>query len=177
MRLHIGCGPKVLPGWINIDVVEGPHVHRWDPLDLPLKDGSVSHILSEHAFEHFGFAEEERLFRECLRVLAPGGVLEIEVPDLEWTCRTFVDAADAFEAFYRIGSADHYFGRGRAFDQRWGIITTMLFGNQNGPGQFHKNGYTEGKLRAIAKLLGFSGLKIAGLFNKGGRALRAEFVK
>ena len=39
---------------------------------------------------------------------------------------------------------------GRALDQRWGILQTMFFGNQNGAGQFHRSAYTEGKLRAIA---------------------------
>jgi len=31
----------------------------------------------------------------------------------------------------------------------------MIFGSQNGPGQAHRNAYTEGKLRAVMERLGF----------------------
>ncbi len=55
-----------------------------------------------------------------------------------------------------VGAVDHYAGCGRALDQRWGILQTMFFGNQNGAGQFHRSAYTEGKLRAIAGAAGRS---------------------
>ena len=37
---------------------------------------------------------------------------------------------------------------------RWGYLTATLFGNQNGAGQFHRNGYTRAKLVAICARLG-----------------------
>ena len=178
MKLHIGCGPKVLEGWVNLDsVARAPGVRTdLDVLALPFADGSATHILAEHVFEHFAFAEEERLWRECRRLLAPGGLLEIEVPDFEWVCATFLAAQDEFRAFYVTGHADHYFGHGRDLGQRWSILQTMVFGNQNGPGQFHRSAYTEGKLRAIAAMLGFAGIAVERLFNKGGQALRARIT-
>ncbi len=179
IRLHIGCGPNILDGWVNIDsVARAPGVRTdVDPLAMPFPDGAVAEILAEHVFEHFAFAEEERLWRECARVLRPGGLLTIEVPDFEWVCQRFLAAEDRFRAFYVTGSADHYFGAGRALDQRWGILQTMFFGNQNGAGQFHKSAYTRGKIRDIAAMLGFAGLDQHTLFNKGGQAIRAVLTR
>lgn len=178
-RLNIGCGPNVLPGWVNIDrVARGPGVRTdVDLTALPFADSTVTEILAEHVCEHFTFADEALIWPEFARVLTPGGRLVVEVPDFEWVCRTFLDANDEWRDFYRVGAADHYAGCGRALDQRWGILQTMFFGNQNGAGQFHHSAYTEAKLRALAAMLGFADIDVARLFNKGGQALRATLVR
>jgi len=178
-RLHIGCGTNPLPGWINIDRearADGV-VTDVNPAALPYADASVDEVLSEHVFEHFGAAEEQAVWREMARVIRPGGVLTVEVPDFEWVCETFLAAKDEWREFYQVGHPDHYAGHGRALDQRWGILQTMFFGNQNGPGQFHRTAYTEQKLRALAAMLGFQTITVKSIFNKGGQALRATLTR
>lgn len=178
MKLHLGCGRRVLPGFVNIDrFVEEDGVENHDILNLPYPDGSVSLILAEHMIEHLPFQQEEAFWREAHRLLKPGGVLEVEVPDMEWLCRAFLEGKDDFREFYKVGAADHYFGNGRAVDQRWGIITTHFFGNQNGPGQFHHCAYTEAKLKRVSAMIGFSNCDVQTLFNKGAQCLRAHIVK
>jgi predicted SAM-dependent methyltransferase len=154
VRLNIGCGANTLPGWINIDHYAGlPGVTEdVDATDMPYADGSVDAILAEHVLEHFSLAEERLVWREMARVLRPGGTLTVEVPDFEWVCSTFLSANDDWREFYVVGATDHYAGCGRALDQRWGILQTMFFGNQNGTGQYR-------------------------LFNKGGQALRARLER
>ena len=76
-----------------------------------------------------------------------------------------------------MGNIDHYFGHGKSYEHRWGMITTHFFGNQNGEGQFHKNGYTKKKFEDIAKLVGFSSCEVIKLVNKGAGAIRARLVK
>lgn len=179
MRLHLGCGPKILPGWINVDrVAQSPEVRTdIDPTALPFPDASIGEILAEHLFEHFSFAEEARVWSEIARVLKPDGTLTLEVPDFAWVCETFLACHDDFRAFYQVGALDHYAGHGRSLDQRWGILQTMFFGNQNGEGQFHKSAYTEAKLRALAVMLNFAAIEVTRIFNKGGQALRATFTR
>ena len=77
LRLHIGCGLNIRPGWVNIDrVARAPGVVTdVDPAALPYPDGTVSEVLAEHVFEHFSFVEEEMVWREMARVLRPGGKL------------------------------------------------------------------------------------------------------
>lgn len=179
LRLHIGCGTNPLAGWVNIDRaarVLGV-VTDIDPTTLPYPDHSVDAVLAEHVFEHFSFAEESAVWQEMARVLRPGGTLTIEVPDFEWVCATFLASKDEWREFYVVGSLDHYAGCGRALDQRWGILQTMFFGNQNGVGQFHRSAYTASKLRSIAHLLGFRSITIETVFNKGGQALRAALTR
>lgn len=178
-RLNIGCGTNVLAGWVNIDrAARVPGVRTdIDLAALPFADGSVAAILAEHVLEHLTFAEEKPVWHELARVLRRGGELTIEVPDFEWVCGTFLNASDDWREFYIVGHKDHYAGCGRALDQRWGILQTMFFGNQNGSGQFHHSAYTAGKLRALARFLDFAGVSIESRFSKGGMALRATFTR
>jgi SAM-dependent methyltransferase len=90
IKLHFGCGPRALPGWVNID---GWHFSGIDiPTDLrqrlPLDDMSCRLIFTEHVFEHIDADFRLPVLREFLRVLRPGGTLRIVVPD----CEQFVNA-------------------------------------------------------------------------------------
>lgn len=83
LLLHLGCGPRRLEGWINADLAGRQKIDL--ALDarkrLPFPAGSLDAIFSEHLLEHLDYDEAERLLRECARVLKPGGVVRIVVPD------------------------------------------------------------------------------------------------
>lgn len=178
MKLHLGCGPNIKDGYINVDAfVDAPGVKKYDIFDLPLEDNSVDEILAEHLIEHIKFKDEEKFWKECFRVLKKGGKLRVETPDMEWLCKVFVENVDDFKSFYQVGAVDHYFGNGKSVEHRWGILTTHFFGNQNGEGQFHYNGYTKQKLEKIMELIGFTSCEVQKIFNKGAQALVAEFKK
>ena len=81
LKLHVGCGKGILPGWINIDVDPAPLALNvlWG---LPFPDRSVSHVFVSHMLEHLFFPRDVRFFlAEVRRVMAPGGVVRIVVPD------------------------------------------------------------------------------------------------
>jgi len=60
----------------------GPQVKVLDLLKpLPFRDGSAACIYAGEVWEHFEYADAARLTAECFRVLAPGGVLRLCVPD------------------------------------------------------------------------------------------------
>lgn len=50
---------------------------------LPFTDATFTFVFSEHFFEHLFMDEAFELFRECFRVLPPGGVLRTAVPDAD----------------------------------------------------------------------------------------------
>lgn len=85
LRLHLGCGPNLKEGWVNID----PGYPAADlTLDLreplPFKDRSCEFVYSEHFLEHLGYPHEVgSLLAECFRVLEPGGRFSAGVPDTE----------------------------------------------------------------------------------------------
>jgi ubiquinone/menaquinone biosynthesis C-methylase UbiE len=49
---------------------------------LPFPDGIFQAVYSSHTLEHLYLEEAQRLLVDCYRVLAPGGVARIVVPDL-----------------------------------------------------------------------------------------------
>lgn len=173
MKINIGCGKNILPGYTNIDAfVEQDGVLSGTATNIPVPDNSVDEALAEHVFEHLSFIEEKTAWEEVQRVLKKGGHFIIEVPDFEWVCETFLAAQDDFKSHYEVGAIDHYFGNGFDLNQRWSILTTMFFGNQNGEGQFHKTAYTEAKITAIGKMMNMSVVDTKKYDNKGGQALR-----
>lgn len=83
-RLHLGCGEHLLPGWANIDLIGFPGVIPWNLAErLPIADGSVDYVFSEHFHEHITLEQGAKLVAECHRVIRPGGVLRISTPDLQ----------------------------------------------------------------------------------------------
>jgi len=56
LKLHLGCGPNVKEGYVNIDgYVTGEGVVNMDILNLEYSDNSADEILAEHLFEHLPF--------------------------------------------------------------------------------------------------------------------------
>ena len=55
---------------------------------IPFPDQSIDKIYSSHFFEHLTFKEGQKNLDECLRVLKPGAIFSICVPN----ARLFVDA-------------------------------------------------------------------------------------
>jgi predicted SAM-dependent methyltransferase len=87
VSLNLGSGGRGLPGWINLDARPG-HGDLYVAFDvrrrLPLRDGQVKRILAEHVIEHLDFRDDvPNVFRDFYRVLQPGGVARIIVPDAE----------------------------------------------------------------------------------------------
>lgn len=87
-KLNIGCGTDYKVGWVNIDNntdsnIEELDVH-WDLRNpLPINDDSIDFIFNEHFIEHLTVEESRITIADMMRVLKPGGVMRIAMPDLE----------------------------------------------------------------------------------------------
>jgi hypothetical protein len=109
LLLNIGCGPLTAPGWINMDaVIKADGVFYCDVRDpIPLADGSVRHIHSEHFLPHLRQDEARRFFADCYRLLQPGGSLRFILPDVEKYVRAAVANDRAFfDPIVRLGGAN-----------------------------------------------------------------------
>lgn len=92
--LNLGCGGNTIPGWVNIDADLPHHVDiLWNLCDgLPfIPDSSFDFIYSEHFLEHIDRKSALNLMSECRRVLKPGGVVRIAMPDLDEVLRAYRD--------------------------------------------------------------------------------------
>jgi len=95
VKLNLGCGDKILPGYVNVDVVQSRAGMRPDVIcdlhDLaPFGDAAADEILSVHVVEHFWRWEVRDVLREWVRVLKPGGRMVIECPNIASACETFL---------------------------------------------------------------------------------------
>ncbi len=83
-RLHWGCGGSARPGWINSDIKGGPGIDLSVDIreGLPLEDSSVDYVVSVHALQEIHLRHLVPVLSELRRVLAPGGVLRLVLPDL-----------------------------------------------------------------------------------------------
>ncbi|MBI2240491.1 MAG: FkbM family methyltransferase [Magnetospirillum gryphiswaldense] len=95
-RLNIGCGEHFHADWVNLDIApSAPSVIRHDVSEaLPLADGSCRMVYHSHVLEHLPRHQAGDFLAECRRVLRPGGILRVAVPDLESLCRAYVNAVD-----------------------------------------------------------------------------------
>jgi SAM-dependent methyltransferase len=82
LKLHLGSGGLRPPGWVNVDIVGmDPDLH-WDlTRPLPFPDGVAEAVFLEHVLEHFPLAQVLEILAEARRLLAPGGIVRVGVPD------------------------------------------------------------------------------------------------
>lgn len=97
LLVNLGCGYRFHPRWLNIDIQKsGDAVVAHDlRRGIPLPDGSADAVYQSHLLEHLSRCESEFILRECLRVLRPGGVVRVVVPDLEGICRVYLETVSA----------------------------------------------------------------------------------
>jgi SAM-dependent methyltransferase len=99
-RLNWGCGPQPAPGWINADI------RAYDGVDLcgdirdglALADHAIDYAVAIHVLQDLAWPDIPGALRELRRVLKPGAVLRLALPDLD-------RAIDA----YRRGDAAYFY--------------------------------------------------------------------
>jgi ubiquinone/menaquinone biosynthesis C-methylase UbiE len=110
-----------------VDLLPAAHVDIVGPVErLPMTDGSVSLIYASHILEHFGRYEYKAVLREWIRVLHPGGVLRLAVPDF----------AACAAIYYESGLIDGLSG-----------LVGLIVGGQRGDNDYHKMIFDEASLR------------------------------
>ena len=93
MLLNLGCGHRHHQDWINIDVQStGPGVRAHSLYaGIPFPDEAIDVVYHSHVLEHFPKRFTPIFLKDCHRVLKPGGIIRVIVPDLERIMRTYID--------------------------------------------------------------------------------------
>ena len=98
IKLHLGCGKRHLPGYIHIDLDNEPHIDypntNISKLDM-FEDNEVDLIYTCGTFEYFDdpsrSPEVSHVLQEWFRVLKPGGILKISVPNFESVVQVYLN--------------------------------------------------------------------------------------
>ena len=172
--LNVGCGHQRPPGWINTDCSlnalmqrvpllgswlarttkataysshDVTHLnlnHRW-----PYAEGTLDVVYGSHVFEHLSMSKARHFLDQAMRVLRPGGIIRLVVPDLYHAAK---DYAAGFETG-DPGAAEHFLAllnlhREGAYAPTRGLLYRLTHWAQDWPHQ-HKYMYDASNLRAL----------------------------
>lgn len=78
-----GDGHPEYAGYVSVDIEPGQHLHVVHDLrqPIPLPDGSVDRMHTEDFLHYLSREDMASMLRECYRLLRPGGLLRISLPD------------------------------------------------------------------------------------------------
>lgn len=133
MKLDIGAGEKFSRrdgSWMTVDKYSKADFQT-DMWDLPMEDGTVDAIWSSHALEHVPRERVIPTLTEWHRVLKVGSPCVIQVPDLDYIARIWL---------------------------QWGNEAALVgvFGGQDHEGEFHKTGWNLAGLCKDVESVGFT---------------------
>lgn len=124
IKLHFGSGPRILKGWVNIDLEYVswenylkyygdqyyPQEIRGDKSDLyifdvtkcglPLPDNCVDVVFHEDFLEHLNQRDQVIFLAEVLRVLKKGDIHRISTPSLITSMRDHSDFSQGYDGVY-----------------------------------------------------------------------------
>lgn len=157
IRLNLGCGDKLLSGYINIDIAPSRKGIKPDKImdlkHLDYCDNSIDEILSIHVIEHFYYWEAENLVKEWQRVLKNNGRIIIECPNILFAAKM-------------LSKNPKQININKKTDQ---MTLWPLYGDPSwqDPLMCHKWGYTPDTLKHLLESAGFQGIKkMPALFKK-----------
>ncbi|HEY64311.1 MAG TPA: glycosyltransferase [Caldilineae bacterium] len=154
-RLEIGSGMNPQPGYEHLDIRRDlPHLEYVHDINqpLPFDEGTFDEILSRSCLEHISWRKVIDLLRDWRRVLKPGGMLRIWMPDLEYLCRAYLSGKsdEHLDSAYIAASEKLLGGYTPA---AWAII--KMFGGQDYPDNFHRAVYDFATFSRILQMAGF----------------------
>ena len=144
MRLNLGCGDKMMPGYINVDLCGDPDV----VLDLsvfpwPFPDNSMEEVYSSHFLEHV--EDFDRTVLEIHRVLKQNGICHFRVPHFKnpltpwhvhrwqfstYTCERLCQAVpylwNGRQLFEKKQSESILRLSEKVSESRWGYLPTLI---------------------------------------------------
>lgn len=105
-RIELGAGPHPQAGYLHVDI--DPHAGHLEARAcawaLPFPDGWAEEVLSIHALEHVHPQLLARTLREWRRVLAPGGVVRVHVPNAPALMEAYLGADGQAEKWMLSGA-------------------------------------------------------------------------
>lgn len=91
MLMNLGCGPDIVDGWVNVDVLSLDLVPGVDDTNylchdmrepFPFADHIFDGVLMNHSLQQVRDTEVKRVLENVHDMLRPGGAVRILVPDV-----------------------------------------------------------------------------------------------
>jgi predicted SAM-dependent methyltransferase len=123
--VHIGCGKRNSPKFINVDAQPFPHVHIVTDDITCLADfdtGTVDLVYMCHILEHIKRNDLKSVLSEMKRILKNGGVLRLSVPDFDHLIDVYNASGKDINTISHqlMGGQDHQFNiHYSVFNRQW----------------------------------------------------------
>lgn len=156
MRLHLGCGQHLWPGWVNVDAHGEPDIVS-DCRKLPFDADYADEIQAIHFIEHVPRMQLESMLSDWNRVMKPGGKLVVEIPSLDKIAAMIV-----------------------AGEKNLRLTLLGIFGDPRDPrpGMLHSWAYTKAEIATALEQCGFERIEfMEPKFHLPARDMRIEAVK
>ena len=160
MIIDIGSGPHPKPDAnIYMDIHQWGNVHCVHDLTVtpyPLESEYFTKAYMGDVIEHISIFDIDNVLKEVYRIIKPGGVFEVTVPDARWIFERVV-----YGDWNERANIDWL----NPTDDPWSNAMSYLFGgfhNQNEykiPGMGHVNAFDETKLEQLLRKAGFTECK------------------
>jgi SAM-dependent methyltransferase len=133
LKLNLGCHSHAKKGYVNIDKDKYPGVDVvGDVFNLDMAPNTASEIYVSNILEHCHHTKTLEVLKSWNKILAPGGVLKISVPDFR----------RALDIYLQRGLED------------W--VVNFLWGDQVYDGAFHYCAFDEARLTRLLREAGFT---------------------
>ena len=140
---------------------------------IPVGDGSADVVYHSHVLEHLDRDVGREFLREAKRVLRPGGIIRIVVPDFEFDCRRYLEHLNA-SISDKAEAAVHDSFVGQVIEQSVRreaagtslqpplrrFIENILLGDARKRGETHQWMYDRVNLKVLLEELGYSDVEI-----------------
>jgi SAM-dependent methyltransferase len=163
MKLNIGCGKQTWEDFFCVDAVRHPKASRAPDLlhafhfnketltnPLPIDSELATELHSYHFLEHVYSWEAPALLQEFKRLLRPGGLLVLELPNIELAAKNLLAGLGDQMSMWPL----------------WGDPKTM------DPYMIHRWGYTPKTLKVLLASIGFVEIKFRPPKTHGAKLLR-----
>lgn len=138
MKLHLGCGSKLLKNYVNVDIRSELNCDVIDNVKelSKFEKNSAEEIYACHVLEHFNRFEYKEVLSRWFEILKPNGVLKLSVPD--------------------IGAVVNQYNNGVPLKKLMGF----LYGGQTYPQNFHYIGFDFNTLKEDMEDVGFNDIML-----------------
>lgn len=158
---NLGAGHNLSPFEVSVDLRDDPRLtYRCDVRKLPDNwSGLFDIVHSEHCLEHFPFAQSESILAEWLRILKPGGLLQLSLPDLQYAANLIAEEGrlDTYLLGLIYGDQGHPFWDQEPYggeDENGNYLPASYENNS------HKAGFTPLYLKLMLERLGVKDINI-----------------
>lgn len=117
--INLGCGQRFISSWYNIDYQSNNKDVIQHNLNkgIPFPDNYFDAVYHSHVLEHFTKEDAEEFIKECHRVLIPGGIIRIAVPDLEQISKNYLEFLESADGGDKLAEANYDWTMIEMYDQ------------------------------------------------------------